>query len=122
MEFYRFDKDVGKYITHFNSNFIMSRISKTEKITQIGCMHLGTNGIVGFHQAAIPQLLLVVNGEGWVRGEDDSRVSIKVGDAVYWGKGEGHETVTDTGMTAIVIESEELTPSDFMQINANKTF
>lgn len=118
MEFYKFDKDVGINITQFNSNFILSRILKTEKVTHIGCMHLERNGIVGFHQAVVPQLLLVLNGEGWVRGDDDLRVSIKVGDAVFWEKGEGHETTTDTGMTAIVIESEELNPSDFMQFNS----
>ena len=116
MEFYRFDKEVGKNITHYNSNFIMSRIVKTEKTTQIGCMHLEPNGVVGFHQAVVPQLLVVVNGEGWVRGDSDLRVNISCGDAVYWDKGEGHETSTDTGLTAIVIESEELRPSEFMQV------
>lgn len=67
MEFYRFAKEVGKNISHFNSNFIISRIVKTEKPTRIGCIHLEANGIVGFHQAVIPQLLIVVDGEGWVR-------------------------------------------------------
>ena len=46
MEFYTFDKEVGKNITHFNSNFIMSKIIKTDKHSQIGCMHLDANGIV----------------------------------------------------------------------------
>lgn len=117
MEIYRFDKEVGKYITQFNSDFIMTRVIKTQKVAQIGCMHLGVQGIVGFHQAVVPQLLLVVGGEGWVRANDEARVPIKVGDAVFWEKGEGHETTTETGLMAIVIESEELTPSDFMQVN-----
>ncbi|MBO0586916.1 cupin [Sporosarcina sp. E16_8] len=116
MKLYRFGKDVGKKITHFNSDFIMSRILKTDKTTQIGYMHLDAKGIVGFHQAVVPQLLLIVNGEGWVIGDDKLRVNIKIGDAVYWEKGEGHETATDTGLTAIVVESEELGPSDFMVI------
>lgn len=114
MEIYRFGKEVGKNITHFNSDFIMSRIIKSQKVAQIGCMHLGEKGIVGFHQAVVSQLLLIVEGEGWVRASDQERVPIKVGDAVFWEKGEGHETTTDTGLMAIVIESEELTPSDFM--------
>ncbi|MCZ0874960.1 cupin [Peribacillus sp. AS_2] len=120
MEFYRFDKEVGKNISHFNSNFIMSRIVKTEKPTQIGCMHLEANGIVGFHQAVIPQLLIVVDGEGWVRGDDELKVNIKANDVIFWEKGEGHETATATGLTAIVIESEELTPSNFMPIKEYK--
>ncbi|MBS4189690.1 cupin [Bacillus sp. FJAT-49705] len=114
MELFQFDKSSGKYIDHYNSNFIMSRIVKTEKASQIGCMHLDANGIIGFHQAVVPQLLLVVNGEGWVRSDDGLKVKIKKGEAVFWEKGEGHETTTDKGLTAIVIESEELTPSAFM--------
>lgn len=114
MELYRFDKEAGKSITHFNSKFIMSMVTRTEKPTQIGCMHLETDGIVGFHQAVVPQLLLIVEGEGWVRNDHEERVYVKVGDAVFWEKGEGHETGTNTGMTAMVIESEELKPSSFM--------
>ena len=114
MEFYTFDKEVGKIITQYNSNFIMSKIIKTDKHSQIGCMHLDANGIVGFHQAVVPQLLLVVSGDGWVRDDQNSRVKIKTGDAVFWIKGEGHETSTENGLTAIVIESEELNPADFM--------
>ncbi|WP_249596605.1 cupin [Peribacillus frigoritolerans] len=120
MEFYRFDKEVGKNISHFNSNFIMSRIVKTEKPTQIGCMHLEANGIVGFHQAVIPQLLIVVDGEGWVRSDNELKINIKANDIVFWEKGEGHETATATGLTAIVIESEELTPSNFMPTKKHK--
>lgn len=59
-------------------------------------------------------MLLIVNGEGWVRGEKSGIVKVRTGDAVYWKKGEGHETTTDTGLAAIVIESEELIPSLFM--------
>ena len=114
MEIYRFDKEVGRNVTQFNSDFIMSLIIRTQKVAQIGCMHLGVQGIVGFHQAVVPQLLLIVEGAGWVRANDQERIPIKVGDAVFWEKGEGHETTTDTGLMAIVIESEELTPTDFM--------
>lgn len=44
-------------------DFIMSRIVQTNKVTNIVCMHLDRNGVVGFHQAVVPQLLLIVNGE-----------------------------------------------------------
>ncbi|QFF99329.1 cupin [Psychrobacillus glaciei] len=114
MKLFIFEKQVGKNISHFNSDFIMSRIVRTEKPTQIGCMYLETNGVVGYHEAVVPQLLLVISGEGWVRGEAGLKVKVKVGDAVLWKKGEGHETTTETGLTAIVIESEELNPSEFM--------
>ncbi|MED1802926.1 cupin [Brevibacillus porteri] len=114
MELYRFDKEIGKRITKFNSDFIMSRIIQTEKIAHIGCMHLEANGIIGYHQAVVPQLLLIMVGEGYVRGEKNEYFKVEAGDAVFWEKDEWHETKTTIGLIAIVIESEELTPSSFM--------
>ncbi|GEM_PF-5986239 len=40
MQIYQFKKEVGKKITKFDSNFVMSRIMQTEKVTHIGCIHL----------------------------------------------------------------------------------
>jgi quercetin dioxygenase-like cupin family protein len=111
MEIYQFKKETGKKITKFNSDFVMSRITQTQKPAHIGCMHLDENGIIGYHQAVVPQLLLIVNGEGLVRGETDEFIKVQSGEAVFWEKDEWHETKTDTGLTAIVIESEELTTS-----------
>ncbi|PYZ94895.1 cupin [Salipaludibacillus keqinensis] len=114
MQLYRFDNEIGKKVTHFNSHFIMSRITKTESAAQISCMYLEPDGVIGFHKTVVPQLLIIVTGEGWVRNDDMSEISVKAGDAVYWEEGEGHETFTNSGLTAIVVESEELNPSDFM--------
>lgn len=111
MKFYQFKKESGKKITKFDSDFVMSRITQTEKAVHIGCVHLDGNGVIGYHQAVVSQLLLVVNGEGWVRGETDEYIKVHSGEAVFWDKDEWHETKTDTGLTAIVIESEELTTS-----------
>lgn len=111
MKLYTFDQSSGKQITKFESDFIMSRIIQTDKSANIGCMHLAANGIVGYHQAVVPQLLLVVNGEGTVRGDQDEYVAVASGDAVFWQQGEWHETKSEHGMTAIVIESEELDPA-----------
>ncbi|KGR78009.1 cupin domain-containing protein [Ureibacillus manganicus] len=116
MKIYQFSQEVGKKISHYNSNFIMSRITQTEKVTRIGCMYLEGNGIIGYHQATVPQLLLILSGEGTVRGEQEEYVKVKPGDAVFWEKDEWHETKTEQGLTAIVIESEELNPSMFMPI------
>lgn len=114
MEFYKFTKEVGTQVSKFNSNFIMSRIIQTDHPTNIGCIHLEENGVVGFHQAKTPQLLLVVDGEGNVRGEKAEYVKIRAGEAVFWEKDEWHETKSDKGLTAIVIEGVDLDPSEFM--------
>jgi len=100
----------------FESDFMMSRIIQTDKATNIGCMHLDENGVVGYHQAEVPQLLLVINGEGYVRNEKEVYVKVAPGDAVFWEEGEWHETKTEKGLTAIVIESIELDPSSFMSL------
>lgn len=114
MEIYKFDKNNGKKISKFGSDFIMSRVIQTDKAANIGCMYLEEGGIVGYHQAVVPQLLLVLTGEGSVRGESEEYITVESGDAVFWVKGEWHETKSKNGLTAIVIESEELEPSLFM--------
>ncbi|MEI4770863.1 cupin [Psychrobacillus sp. FJAT-51614] len=113
MEFYTFSKDKGIKISNFNSNFIMSRIIQMQKEVQIGCIYLEEDGIIGYHQAVVPQLLLILNGEGYVRNEEEY-FKVIPGDAVFWKKDEWHETKSEIGLTAIVIESEELNPALFM--------
>ncbi|WNB91097.1 cupin [Bacillus sp. NEB1478] len=115
MQLFHFGKESGTPIDKFDSNFIMSRIVLTKKPAHIGCMHLEKGGIIGYHQAVVPQLLLIVSGEGYVRGESEEFVPLIAGEAVFWIKDEYHETRIDNGLTAIVIESEELTPASFMK-------
>lgn len=116
MEFYRFDKGIGNKMTKFDSDFIMSGIIQTEKVTRIGCMYLDANGVIGHHIAVTPQILLIIAGEGYVRGETDEYYKVQAGDAVFWEKDERHETISSEGLTAIVIESEELSPSSYMTL------
>ncbi|MGD8189944.1 cupin [Brevibacillus ginsengisoli] len=108
MELFRFDREVGREIKAFNStNFIMSRIGHLEEV-HLGLMHIGENGVVGYHQAVTPQMFLVVAGEGWVRGEEQERTPIRAGQAAFWQTGEWHESGSLHGMTVIVIESSSL--------------
>lgn len=114
MEFYRFDKMTGKPITKFNSDFVLSRIIKTNTHAHIGCMYLEKDGHVGYHQAGLPQLLLIVGGSGWVRGEGETKYLVNEGDIVFWESGEWHETTSDNGLTAIIIESEAISSSTLL--------
>ncbi|MCG1010757.1 cupin domain-containing protein [Salinicoccus sp. ID82-1] len=116
MKIYSFRKSEGEKITHLNSNFILNRILKTEEMAQIGCFYLEANGVIGSHEAAVPQVLLVVSGEGFVRSGVQGSVTVEAGDAVFWSKGEEHETSTETGMTAIVVESPEIDPDAYMSL------
>ena len=116
MKIFLFNKEYGKQITQFNSCFIMNRIMQTKREAHIGCVHLEENGIIGFHQAVIPQLLIIVSGVGYVRGEKNEWFQVRSGDAVFWDKEEWHETKTDMGLTAIVIESEDIKPELMMPL------
>lgn len=66
--------------------------------------------------AVVPQLFLIMNGVGYVKCDKKEYGKVQSGDAVFGDKDEWHETKTDTGLTAIVIESEELCPSTFMPL------
>ena len=65
-------------------------------------------GIVGRHPAGLPQLFAVIRGSGWVSGGDGKRDAIESGEAVLWERGEEHESGSDEGMTALVVEAEAL--------------
>ncbi|MED0971010.1 cupin [Bacillus paramycoides] len=108
MKIFDFSEKVGKHISAFQSNFIMSKILKHQGNIHIGAMHLQENGIIGYHEAVVSQLLLIVQGEGFVCSADKEKVKVEAGQAVFWTKGEFHETSTEKGLMAIVIESDGL--------------
>lgn len=91
MKIYKFTREAGKKIKKFDSNFVMTRILNTDSKVHIGCVQLEANGVIGYHQAVVPQILLVVEGEGKVRGREEIVVQVKRGDAIYWGQDEWHE-------------------------------
>ncbi|HAV75826.1 MAG TPA: cupin [Anaerolineae bacterium] len=113
MKFYRFDPEVGKSVDAYNSTGVLiSRIAHLFEEAVVNCAYLEATGKIGYHQATIQQLFLVVQGEGWVRGESSNSLhSIKMGQAVYWEKGEWHESGTETGMTVIILEAIKVDPS-----------
>jgi len=106
MKIFRFDRHIGKTIDRYNSSgFILSRVAHLLEEAMIHCAYLEPHGMIGYHQATVPQLFLILQGEGWVRGENPERMPIQTGQGAYWEEGEGHEAGTETGMTAIIIES-----------------
>jgi quercetin dioxygenase-like cupin family protein len=116
MKIFRFDATEGEKIDRFENDFIFSRIARIEAEASINCFQLGTNGIVGYHQAVAPQLFLVVRGEGWVRNETSWKIPVVMGHAVFWENDEWHEAGTNTGLMAIVIEGKFVNPSEVMSM------
>jgi len=71
-------------------------------------IELGPGGVVARHPAGLGQLFAVLQGSGWVSGDDGEREQIRAGEAVLWEPGEEHESGSDEGMTVLVVEAESL--------------
>ncbi|WP_431026867.1 cupin domain-containing protein [Lysinibacillus sp. LZ02] len=108
MKFFKFDMDLGMHVTHFDSNFFITPFAQLEAEAKISLFTLRENGGIGFHKAIVPQLLVVLAGEGYVRNDIDDFVQLSKGEAVLWEAGEWHETKSDNGLIALVIESINL--------------
>ena len=77
---------------------------------QAAIFRVAPNGRIARHPATFPQILAVLEGAGRVSGGDGVFQPIAAGEAVFWTAGEEHETQTDTGLTALILEAEGLQP------------
>ena len=93
----------------------MSKIVNHQGNVHIGAMHLHENGIIGNHEAVVSQLLLIVDGAGYVCGANKKDKG-RGGTSCVLGEGELHETSTEQGLTAIVMEAENLEQGIVMPI------
>jgi quercetin dioxygenase-like cupin family protein len=55
-----------------------------------------------------PQIFAVLEGSGEVSGADGVDEPIEAGEAVFWHGGEEHGTTSAGGLTALIIEGENL--------------
>lgn len=109
MQLIRFDQNKAHRIEHYQSvGASHAAIGHSTGETRLGCIYFEPGGILGAHPAGVDQLFLVVSGEGWVSGEDGQRTAVSAGTGALWRAGEVHESGSDRGMTAIVIQASEL--------------
>lgn len=87
---------------------VSARVRRLAAQAHAVVIEIGPGGLVGRHPAAVAQLFVVVRGSGWVSGADGTREVIAAGEAVLWKQGEEHESGSDEGMTALVVEAESL--------------
>ena len=108
-----FDAEGGFTISGFGSHGARGvPLTMPDGDAHVVCIRLARGGVLGRHPAAVEQLFVVVEGEGWVSGPDGQRVPVAAGTAVHWSAGEEHESGSDEGLTAIVVESERLSPRE----------
>jgi quercetin dioxygenase-like cupin family protein len=87
---------------------VSARVRRLAPEAHVVVIEIGPGGVVARHPAVVAQLFVVVRGSGWVSGADGGREEIGAGDAVLWEPGEEHESGSDQGMTALVVETDSL--------------
>ena len=91
----------GREIEHFGSlGFKHTRLARGETF-QVSLADL--DGVIGGHDAASAQLLVVLSGRVECRTRDD-RLELGVGEAVAWQEGEWHETRSQERSRLLMIE------------------
>jgi quercetin dioxygenase-like cupin family protein len=97
----------GRRIESFDSADAWVR-GVSRRVLQVVAIEVGPGGVVGRHPSGSHQLFAVVGGSGWVSGADGEREPVATGDVVIWEPGEEHESGSEQGMTALVVEADEL--------------
>jgi quercetin dioxygenase-like cupin family protein len=100
----RFGSEYGREIDRFGS--VGFRIAGLARVVEgrVACITLTAGGRIGRHAAVGRQVFAVVAGSGSVSGGDGVEHDIAAGTAAVWEAGEEHETRTNAGQTAIVVE------------------
>jgi len=102
----RFGRADGWGVEKGGSDFTLSPLTPPDGVVKAACFHVPAGGVVYFHEATVPQLYCVVAGSGWVTGPDRNRVAICAFEAAFWEAGEWHESGSEEGLTAIVLEGD----------------
>lgn len=74
-------------------------------------VEFAAGGHIGEHPAGFGQLFLIVEGAGWVSGEDGRRVELRAGQGAFIARGENHAKGSEVGMKAIMVQVRDLDPA-----------
>jgi quercetin dioxygenase-like cupin family protein len=88
----------------------LTRPLSDDAVFQAAIFRVAAGGCISRHPATVPQILAVIEGSGEVSGADGISEAILSGEAVYWAEGEEHETRTEAGLMALVLEGRGLAP------------
>lgn len=99
---------------HGSSGFTLGALGLTTD-AHLVVVSLRAGGVIGRHPAAGRQVLVVVSGDALVSGSSGDPVSLGPGEAAVWEPNELHETRSETGLTALVVEGDlEIGPAHGM--------
>jgi quercetin dioxygenase-like cupin family protein len=95
----------SRVIEAFGSHGVSLRLIARTDHAQVSQADFAPGALLGRHPAAGPQTLAVLSGSGWVSGGDGVRHDLAAGDLVRFDPGESHESGSDGGMIAVVVET-----------------
>ena len=110
MEILDFGPSAGRPLIEHRSHGVVFVPILRSVTASLACMRLEAGGVIAEHPATYNQLFLIVEGAGWVCSDAGPRVEVRTGQAAFWRAGERHESGTETGMVALVVEGEAIQP------------
>lgn len=112
MRIFRFDPVVDGADDQFGGvKAIISRIVSLDDRTAINAVYIHPNESIRQQQVMLQRLFLLVEGKGWIKNESDKKYALQEGQAVFLEKAELHEAGTESGVTAVIIEGENIDPA-----------
>ncbi len=73
--------------------------------TRVYLGRYAAGSVLGLHMAGRWQIFAVLEGNGWVSGDDEVRHALGPGQAVLWEPGDLHESGSDGGMSVCIVQS-----------------
>lgn len=117
MKIFRFDLESGQGEGQFGSvKAIIARTVQLDNEAKVNAVYLHPDRNIIEPQALTQQLFLIVEGDGWVKGNSDEKLFVRQGQAIFWEIDESHESGTETGMTAVIIECVDVDSADLMPL------
>jgi quercetin dioxygenase-like cupin family protein len=111
MHVLEFGRDRAAAIERFSSEGASSvPLARGRGEAHVYAVHIDPGGSIGHHRAGVGQLFIVVSGAGWAEGDDGVRVDLTEGQAVCFARGEMHAKGSDQGMTALMVQVDDLQP------------
>ncbi len=71
-------------------------------------LRIEPGGSIGAHATGSGQLLIPVEGAGWVQEGDGPHVPVAIGQAAYFPQGVLHAKGSDVGMIAVMVQVDDL--------------
>ncbi len=117
MKIFLFDPEAGKEDGQFGSvKAIIARAVQLDNEAKVNAVYLHPNNIISHPQTLTQGLFLIAEGEGWVKSKPDEKLVVRQGQAIFWEIDESHESGTETGMTAVIIEGINIDPAKLMPL------